>query len=274
MYLLAERGAEDGRDAPVAAILELPDGGADSRVAIVEKGDDVPAGSPLGPRRSRGELFRFHRHELRDDPSVGEDDIKEHIPCLRHDSFHTEIIRPSADSFYPTLTAVFGLFCYTVSVKFPFKSIMSALQPSADSVIGIDVGSAYLKVVQLRRKSGRAVLETYGSLALGPYAGLEIGRATHLPTQKISEALRDLMREAHVTSSHAGVAIPFEASLVTPIEMMVTSERELETAVPIEARKYVPVPISEVNLDWWVIPDEPGNPSADIGTKPSASEPA
>ena len=151
---------------------------------------------------------------------------------------------------------------------------MSALQPSADSVIGIDVGSAYLKVVQLRRKSGRAVLETYGSLALGPYAGLEIGRATHLPTQKISEALRDLMREAHVTSSHAGVAIPFEASLVTPIEMMVTSERELETAVPIEARKYVPVPISEVKLDWWVIPDEPGNPSADIGTKPSASEPA
>jgi type IV pilus assembly protein PilM len=135
-----------------------------------------------------------------------------------------------------------------------------------DSVIGIDVGSAYLKVVQLRRKSGRAVLETYGSLALGPYAGLEIGRATRLPPQKLSEALLDLMREAHVTTNRAGIAIPFESSLVTAIEMFVTSEKELETAVPIEARKYVPVPISEVNLDWWVIPDEPEKFSPPAGS--------
>lgn len=157
-------------------------------------------------------------------------------------------------------------------MKIPFKNIISAFQPSADSVIGIDVGSAYLKVVQLRKKSGRAVLETYGSLALGPYAGLEIGRATHLSTQQLSEALRDLMREAHVTTTRAGVAIPFESSLVTPIEMMVTSEKELETAVPLEARKYVPVPIAEVNLDWWVIPDEPGSPSANVATAPEVSE--
>lgn len=158
-------------------------------------------------------------------------------------------------------------------MKIPFRNIISALQPSADSVIGIDAGSAYLKVVQLRRKSGRAVLETYGSLALGPYAGLEIGRATHLPTQKISEALRDLMREAHVTTTHAGIAIPFEASLVTPIELMVTSEKELETAVPIEARKYVPVPISEVNLDWWIIPDsERSGPDAAIAAATDTAE--
>ena len=41
------------------------------------------------------------------------------------------------------------------------------------SVIGIDVGSSSLKVVQLRREEGTAVLETYGEIALGPYAGAE-----------------------------------------------------------------------------------------------------
>ena len=64
------------------------------------------------------------------------------------------------------------------------------------SVVGVDIGSACIKVVQLRRKSGKAVLETYGSLAIGPYGGVEIGRATHLPPDKIAEALRDLLRES------------------------------------------------------------------------------
>jgi len=145
-----------------------------------------------------------------------------------------------------------------------FKRLFSALQSSDASVVGVDVGSAYIKVVQLRRKKGKAVLETYGSLALGPYAGVEIGRATRLPAERLAEALRDLMREAHVTTKQAAFAIPFSSSLVTPIEMRVLDPKELATAVPIEARKYVPVPISEVNLDWWIIPDEPPRVTSEV----------
>lgn len=154
----------------------------------------------------------------------------------------------------------------------PFKRVgaffSSATQGGGDSVLGVDIGSAYLKVVQLRRKTGRAALETYGSLALGPYAGTDIGRATKLPVQKISEALRDIMREAHTTTKRAAVAIPLSSSLVTIMEMLVSDETQLPVTVPIEARRYVPVPISEVALDWWVIPEEPNadsdRPSADI----------
>lgn len=133
----------------------------------------------------------------------------------------------------------------------------SVLRSGGGSVIGVDIGSAYLKVVQLRRRSGKAVLETYGELALGPYGGFEIGRATHLPSPKLSEALRDLLREAHVTTASAGVAIPFSSSLVTIIEMPSFDQKELAVVVPIEARKYIPVPISEVSFDWWIIPDAP-----------------
>ncbi len=153
-----------------------------------------------------------------------------------------------------------------------FKNLLTVFQSQNDSVVGVDVGSAYLKVVQLRRKKGKAVLETYGSLALGPYAGVEIGRATRLPAERLAEALRDLMREAHVTTTQAAFAIPFSSSLVTPIEMRVLDPKELAIAVPIEARKYVPVPISEVNLDWWIIPDEPARAdSANDETAPSGS---
>lgn len=130
-------------------------------------------------------------------------------------------------------------------------------QSAGDSVVGVDIGSAYIKVVQLRRKSGKAVLETYGSLAIGPYGGVEIGRATRLPPDKIAEALRDLLREAHVTSQRAAFAIPFASSLVTTMDMRVLDPKQLASAVSLEARKYIPVPISEVNLDWWIIPEEP-----------------
>ena len=42
------------------------------------------------------------------------------------------------------------------------------------SVLGVDIGSSSLKVVQLKKQNGKAVLETYGELALGPYAGIII----------------------------------------------------------------------------------------------------
>lgn len=45
------------------------------------------------------------------------------------------------------------------------------------SVLGIDIGSSAIKVIQIKRKNGQAVLETYGELALGPYAGATIGQA-------------------------------------------------------------------------------------------------
>ncbi len=151
----------------------------------------------------------------------------------------------------------YGSFWYTVVMLDRLKHLLRVFQSSNDSVIGVDIGSAYLKIVQLRRKSGKAVLETYGSLALGPYAGVEIGRATHLPAEKIAEALRDILREAHATSTRAAFAIPFSSSLVTSMDMRVLDQKQLATMVSLEARKYVPVPISEVNLDWWIIPDEP-----------------
>ena len=49
------------------------------------------------------------------------------------------------------------------------------------SVLGIDIGSSSIKIVQLSRKNGHAVLDTYGELALGPYAGKSVGEATNLP---------------------------------------------------------------------------------------------
>lgn len=124
------------------------------------------------------------------------------------------------------------------------------------SVIGLDIGSSSLKVVQLRRDGETAVLETYGELALGPYTGGESGTATNLPADTITTALKDLLREANVTSLDAGLSIPFSRSLLTLITLpRAADEQAQKTMIQLEARKYIPVPVSEVQLDWFILPD-------------------
>jgi len=125
------------------------------------------------------------------------------------------------------------------------------------SVLGVDIGSSSLKIVQLRQDRGVAVLETYGELSLGPYGGVEVGQATNLPAAKIAETLADLLREAKATTTDAGVSIPFSRSLLTLVELpRRESEDEQRTVIELEARKYIPVPVSEVQLDWFILPEE------------------
>src|SRR3989338_8528365 len=137
-----------------------------------------------------------------------------------------------------------------------FKMIAGLWSKGGQSVLGIDIGSSSIKIVQLRKKAGQAILETYGELALGPYSGLEIGRATHLPADKLSEALNDVLRESNTTTKKCGIAIPLSSSMVSLVEMPAVPPSQLSTMIPLEARKYIPVPISEITLDWWVIPQD------------------
>lgn len=124
------------------------------------------------------------------------------------------------------------------------------------SVLGIDIGSSAIKIVQIKKKNSQAVLETYGELALGPYAGAGVGQAAALASDRIAQALTDLMKEkeVNITTKKCGISIPFASSLMTVIEMPDVGSKQMKVMVPLEARKYIPVPVSEVMLDWSVIP--------------------
>ncbi len=135
------------------------------------------------------------------------------------------------------------------------KGLTSGLfAKKSGSVLGIDISSSTIKVVQLGRKKGKAILETYGELALGPYAGVDAGRATSLPSEKLGAAVADLIRESKVSTTACGVAIPLSASLINVLEMPDVGEARLKEMVPLEVRKYIPVSISEVMLDWRIVP--------------------
>ena len=144
------------------------------------------------------------------------------------------------------------------------KQITSALGVAggSGSAIGIDIGASSVKIVQLRPAHGAAILETYGEIALGPYSSTAIGKSVKLPPEKIAEAILDLIKEANVTARSGGVSIPFSSSLVSILDMPKVDNDQLKRMIPIEARKYIPLPVSEVMLDWFVIPPDESAGSA------------
>lgn len=119
--------------------------------------------------------------------------------------------------------------------------------------VGIDIGSSAIKLVELYSDSGHIHLETYGSVALGPYADMEVGRATSLSNEKIQDALTKIIEESGCGTKEAAITIPFNTSLVSVIRLPKISESRLEQIIPNEARKYIPATLEEVMLDWSVM---------------------
>jgi type IV pilus assembly protein PilM len=141
----------------------------------------------------------------------------------------------------------------------PFKDIFSNIKvfnkSSSNSALGIDIGSSSIKVVEIKRKDGKAMLETYGIIGLGPYADLDIGRVTNLPVEKVIEALNETLKQSGVTTNSGGLAMPVQSSLIFTIELPANVKKsEMASIISTEARRYIPVPITEVSLDWFLLP--------------------
>jgi len=136
-------------------------------------------------------------------------------------------------------------------MAFSFSKIFSGLKSAGgniSSTVGIDFGSASVKVIEVEQTEDALMLRTYGELQLGPYAGKELGGVTALDNQKRIEAVADVMREASVSSRHGALAMPLSSSFMTVIP--VAGVDNIADRIPVEARKYVPLPLADVTLDW------------------------
>lgn len=143
---------------------------------------------------------------------------------------------------------------------FSLKKIFSGLSEKTASgplsTVGIDIGGSTVKVVELEETPKAVTLRTYGELQLGPYEGKPLGEVVTLNEQHRIEAVTDVLREAGVSSRHGTLAMPLSASFLTVISLPSTINpgEDLATRVPVEARKYVPLPLTDVTLDWNELP--------------------
>jgi type IV pilus assembly protein PilM len=142
------------------------------------------------------------------------------------------------------------------------------------SKLGIDIGTSSIKVVELGQESGRWVLQNYGMYELHGQGGQADTAKTvmDLSDQEITQALKDILATTKMKSRDAVASISSFSTFAIVIEMPYTSEEDLAKTIPFEARKYVPIPLDQVVLDWSIVgvAQGKGEPSAPAPTGPVA----
>lgn len=118
------------------------------------------------------------------------------------------------------------------------------------SVVGIDIGSSSVKLVELENKRDVIELSTYAEIATGPYAGLNIGEPVKLGSQKLEEVILDLYRESKAQSTTIVCSISMSDCQVLYIELPKSAESMVDTLLPIEARKYTTQSMNELRISY------------------------
>ncbi len=142
----------------------------------------------------------------------------------------------------------------------------------ANGKLGIDIGTASIKVVELEEKSSRFNLINYGLFELKGStnaAGVAGQNILKLPDDEIVWGLKEVINKAAIKSKNVVASIPSFSTFSTVIQMPYLSEQDLAKAIPFEAKKYIPIPLEEVNMDWSIIEasqnrNNPGQPMVDV----------
>ena len=120
-----------------------------------------------------------------------------------------------------------------------------------NSYLGIDFGTASLKLIELKNEKGKPTLVTYG------YAEEEINIPRgdfQKKCPEIVKLLKEICQKAKTSSIKAIAALPSFAVFSSLINLPEMSKKELISAIHWEAKKFIPMPIEEVVLDWKMTP--------------------
>ncbi|MFA6407628.1 MAG: type IV pilus assembly protein PilM [Candidatus Paceibacterota bacterium] len=122
------------------------------------------------------------------------------------------------------------------------------------SVLGIDIGTVTMKLVEASRKGEAISFDNYGILHTREY--LNRGNAAiQTSSLKISERdtiplLKQLIAEVKPKSKNVIASIPIFSAFFVTIELPSLSVSETEQALKFQAKQYIPIPIAEVTIDW------------------------
>ncbi|MFZ5366309.1 MAG: type IV pilus assembly protein PilM [Patescibacteria group bacterium] len=118
------------------------------------------------------------------------------------------------------------------------------------NIFGLDIGSTSIKIAQVAREGAKFRLISVG-IAPTPQPGLKSEAETDLIA--LATAIKKLHQDTKITTKNVVVALPEGQIFTRVIELPSMNENELAQAVPWEAEQFVPMPLSEVTLDWQVV---------------------
>ncbi len=126
------------------------------------------------------------------------------------------------------------------------------------STIGLDIGSGFLKIVQLKDTKGGYELELFEMLPLPPELIVD---GSIIDSLRLVDSLKELARKAKVKSKDVVISMAGHSSVIIKrVALPDMSEEELYESIKFEAEQYIPFDIEDVNLDFQILgpKEEPG----------------
>jgi len=117
--------------------------------------------------------------------------------------------------------------------------------------IGLDIGSGYLKLVQLKDTKGGYELELFDMLPLPPELIVD---GSIIDSLRLVDSLKELARKARIKTKDVTISIAGHSSVIVKrVSLPDMSEDELYESIKFEAEQYIPFDIDDVNLDFQIL---------------------
>lgn len=136
--------------------------------------------------------------------------------------------------------------------------ILDFLDKKTKPVLGVDISSSSVKLLELSRHGDRYRVETYAVRALPPNAVVEKNINDE---EAVAEVLRAMVKQSRTRLKQAAVAVAGSSVITKVIDMPAgLSDDAMELSLSVEADQHIPFPLEEVALDFEVQGPSPRNP--------------
>ena len=133
-----------------------------------------------------------------------------------------------------------------------------ALFSRSKGVVGLDIGSFAIKLVELKERKGEYSLQRLGIEPLSPEAIVD---GSIMDSSLVVEAIQKLVDETSVKGTNFATSLSGHSVIIKKIDLPAMAPEELAESIQWEAEQYIPFDINDVKLDYQLLsPGGEGTP--------------
>lgn len=118
-------------------------------------------------------------------------------------------------------------------------------------MVGLDLSSSAVKLLELGKKGDTYCVESY---AVEPFSPEAMNETTIKDIEAVGQAIATAVERSKTSVKLAAIVIQNAAVITKTIQMSATlKEQELATQISFEADRYIPYPLQEINLDFQIL---------------------
>ncbi len=125
-------------------------------------------------------------------------------------------------------------------------------------LVGIDIGSSSVKLVQLARIKDGYQLQNIGIVPLPPEAIVD---NSLMDSGSVVDAIKNLIASLGIKAKEVACSISGNAVIIRKISLSAMTSEELEDQIGWEAEQYIPFDIKDVHLDFQILGADPVDPA-------------